>query len=359
MAESLLTLRNVAVRHGGKLALELARLDVERGEVLAVLGPNGAGKTTLLKVMGLLQIPDWGTVYFDGQAAGARNALAIRRRIASVFQEPLLLNTTVYQNAALGLKLRGWNRAAIGARLDPWLARLAIAPLAGRSARTLSGGEAQRTSLARAFAVEPDLLLLDEPFSALDPAAREALLADFQRIINETKTTTVFVTHDRDEAYLLADRVAILQDGRMLQIGLRDEVFLRPATAGVAETVGIENLVAGVVERSMEGRLEISVGGVRLWAEGRLKPGAAVVACIRAEEVRPSGIGRDSALTNRVTAKVAEVSPGLARQRLRLDCGSFFLVASIDRRAAAASNFSPGVQCTATIDPAAVHVVLT
>ncbi len=176
------------------------------------------------------------------------NALAIRRRIAMVFQEPLLLNSSVYQNAALGLKLRGLRGGEIADRLGPWLDRLGIAALAARSARTLSGGEAQRTSLARALVLEPDLLLLDEPFAALDPGSREALLRDFQRIVKEARVTTVFVTHDRAEAFALADRVGVMADGRMLQLGAREDVFLRPASQTVAEIVGVENCLPGRVQ---------------------------------------------------------------------------------------------------------------
>jgi len=157
--------------------------------------------------------------------------------MASVFQEPLLLNASVYENAALGLKLRRLDGRAAEQRVLPWLERLGIAHLARRQARSLSGGEAQRTSLARAFVLDPELLLLDEPFSALDPPTRDELLLDLETILRETGITTVFVTHDRNEAYMLGNRVAVVIGGRVLQIGATAEVFAQPVNEEVARFV--------------------------------------------------------------------------------------------------------------------------
>ena len=151
MAATLLSLRDVVVRYGDTATLQIAALELQAGEVLAIIGPNGSGKSTLLRVMGLLQRPSDGTVMFRGENAFDGNLLRRRRRIATVFQEPLLLNATVYENAVLGLKLRGLSNHEIARRLDPWLERLGIAHLRQRFARSLSGGEAQRTSLVRAL----------------------------------------------------------------------------------------------------------------------------------------------------------------------------------------------------------------
>ena len=357
MAESLLTLRDVLVRHGDKTVLQIPRLEVEPGEVLALLGPNGAGKTTLLRVIGLLQLPDAGTVHFNDAAAGPGNSLAIRRRIANVFQEPLLLNASVYENAGLGLKLRGMSSREIDLKLQPWMERLGIAHLGARAARTLSGGEAQRTSLARALAVEPELLLLDEPFAALDPTTREAMLRDFQRIIKDTGITTVFVTHDRDEAFVLANRVAVLAGGRLRQMGPREDIFERPASAAVAELVGFENRLAGVVKDHDGDQLEIAIGGARLLATGQFKSRARVMACIRAENVSLDRTGSHVKSLNRVRGTIAQVSPGLARHRIILDCGAFHLVVSVDRRVYPKVDLRAGDESTAVFGPAAVHVI--
>jgi len=237
MAEALLELQGILVRYGGATIIEVPSLSVYPGEVLAVIGPNGAGKSTLLRVMGALESPAAGKVFFQRREVTRHNRLPVRRRMASVFQEPLLLNASVYENAALGLKLRRLDGRAAEQRVLPWLERLGIAHLARRQARSLSGGEAQRTSLARAFVLDPELLLLDEPFSALDPPTRDELLLDLETILRETGITTVFVTHDRNEAYMLGNRVAVVIGGRVLQIGATAEVFAQPVNEEVARFV--------------------------------------------------------------------------------------------------------------------------
>ena len=357
MAESLLTLRNVTIRHGDHVVLQSATLEVHPGEVLALIGPNGAGKSTLLRVMGMLQRPDNGMVAFRGLNALNGNSLELRRRIATVFQDPLLLNATVHQNAALGLKLRGIGRAEIDRRLSPWLQRLGIAHLAERSARTLSGGEAQRTSLARALVLEPELLLLDEPFSALDPGSREALLGDFQRIVKETGITTVFVTHDRDEAFTLANRVGVLNQGQLLQLDSCENVFLRPETEAVAEIVGIENRLAGVVETSDGDYVTIRIKDVTIQGQGSFSTGTRVICCIRPEEVFLGLADCEENDLNRLAGKVIAVSPGMIHHRISLDCGGFNVIVLMERKEAFDLRLSEGHEVAAVFSPTAVHVV--
>src|SRR5207244_12550900 len=152
-------------------------------------------------------------------------------------------DTTVFDNVAMGLRFRGVAREAIGPRVTRWLERFAIAQLASRRARTLSGGEAQRTALARALVVEPEVLLLDEPFSALDHPTRETLIDDLGRILGEERTTTVLVTHDRAEAMVLGDRVGVLMQGRLLQVDEAAQVFRAPASEEIARFVGVETIL--------------------------------------------------------------------------------------------------------------------
>ena len=223
---------------GARVVLDVPALDVRAGEILAVIGPNGAGKSTLLRVMGLLETPAAGTVRVAGEPASRARALALRRRMASAFQEPLLADMSVLDNVALGLRFRGVATTERRARSARWLERFGIASLAGRQARTLSGGEAQRTALARALVLEPDLLLLDEPFSALDQPTREDLLGELGRILREDARTTVLVTHDRSEALALSDRVAVMVGGRVLQLDETDRVFRAPLSEEAARVVG-------------------------------------------------------------------------------------------------------------------------
>jgi len=356
VAEALLSLRDIVVRHGDSTVLHLSRLDVRRGEILAIIGPNGAGKSTLLRVMGLLQQPSAGKVLFQGAEARRENALLMRRRMASVFQEPLLLNASVYENAALGLNLRGLDRAEIWRRITPWLERLRIAQLSSRRVRTLSGGELQRTSLARALALDPDLLLLDEPFSALDPPTRESLLGDLQDILRQTGVTTVFVTHDRDEAFMLGSRVGVMREGKLLQVGPGLEVFTRPVDESVAKIVGADTRIPAVAERSNDGVTRFRFDGGVAEAPGAFPSGARVILCIRPEEIILSP-PRDAERPNHFAAKVLKVIPSTLHYRLLLQCGGSQLAALVTRSSFMDLGIKEGDDITASFEAAAVHVI--
>ena len=225
MSEVVLEARDIQFVRGKREILNIERFSLSAGETVALIGPNGAGKSTLLQVLALLLKPDRGVVEFRGVPANGKNVLALRRRMAVVFQEPLLLNTTVYGNVAAGLKLRGVPGGEIAPRVSTWLKRLGIRRLAGRRAHQLSGGEAQRVSLARAFALEPEVLFLDEPFSALDFPTRLALLRDLGGLLQETGPATIFVTHDFSEVPYLTNRVAMMKNGRLARQGTFEEVF--------------------------------------------------------------------------------------------------------------------------------------
>jgi ABC-type sugar transport system ATPase subunit len=358
MAEAFLTLENILVRHGGATVLDIARLEVHFGETLALIGPNGAGKSTLLRVFGLLQPPDAGMVRFHGEAVNRDNSLRLRRRMASVFQEPLLLSASVYDNAALGLKIRRLSTEEIRRRVQPWLEQLGIAALAERPARTLSGGELQRTSLARALALEPELLLLDEPFSSLDPPTRESLLVDLRDILRQTGVTAVFVTHDRHEAFMLGTRVGVLSDGRLLQLGDGPDVFTRPVDEKAADIVGADTRLRAVVDQCHNGVARFCFDGGAVEIHGDFRPGAAVVLCLRPEDIRLSraeiaacGSG------HRLSVRIVRIIPSTPHYRLMLESGAGPVTALLSRAEFDALALREGDALSASFDPAALHVI--
>ena len=230
----LLETRDLLVRRGGRTALQIDELEITKGEVLALVGPNGAGKSTLLLAFAHLIEIERGEIWFDDRPLSAWDPLEYRRRISFVFQAPLLLDLTVAQNVALGLSFRGVHRSDSDRRIDQWLKVLGIDSLAKRRASELSGGEAQRVSLARALVLDPELLLLDEPFAALDPPARLRLIDDLSTVLSQDHLTTIFVTHDLKEAARLGDRIGVIVGGRLRQVGTARQIKSRPADADVA-----------------------------------------------------------------------------------------------------------------------------
>ncbi|HHY46063.1 MAG TPA: ATP-binding cassette domain-containing protein [Firmicutes bacterium] len=218
--EEIIRGEGLTVRKGRRVILDVTEIRIRRGESLAIIGPNGAGKSTLIHLLAFLLRPTTGVVYFRGTAPRThRDRLAARRKMAIVFQEPLLVDATVYQNVALGLRFRGLAREEIDTRVRHWMEVFGITGLRNERAHTLSGGEAKRASLARAFALEPDVLFLDEPFSALDVRTRQVLLNELAHVIHTTGTTTVLVTHDYTEIMPLARRTLAMVAGRIVRDG--------------------------------------------------------------------------------------------------------------------------------------------
>jgi ABC-type sulfate/molybdate transport systems ATPase subunit len=240
-ASPLLELRDVAVVAGGRTILGLDHLALARGETLCVLGANGAGKSTLLRVAGGLRTPARGELRLDGVPATAPQ---IRAVTAAVLQRPLLRRgATARTNVETGLRFARVPREERRRRTDEWLVRLDLSGLAERRASELSGGEAQRVSIARALVLAPRILLLDEPFSALDAPTRAELLADLRDVLASIGAASLLVTHDRHEAAAIADRVAILHAGELRQLGPTASVLEHPADADCARLLGFENLL--------------------------------------------------------------------------------------------------------------------
>jgi tungstate transport system ATP-binding protein len=213
---NLVEIRSLLVRREKRLALEIEHLAIEKGRVLAVAGPNGAGKTTLLLVLARLLKPERGEIEFGGRPLESISDLDYRRRIGLVMQDSLLLNRSAFDNVALGLYFRRLPKNEVTRRVDEWLECLGISHLRQRPALQLSGGEARRVALARAFALQPDLLLLDEPFSALDRTSRHKLQDDLKTILAGANITTVFSTHSETDVQKLADRKIELNGGKLI-----------------------------------------------------------------------------------------------------------------------------------------------
>lgn len=249
MADAMIAAEGLRVFRERHLVLDVPSITVETGEVLAVIGPNGSGKSTLLQALALL-LPAQMTYRFGGRAARLPDeALALRRQMAVVFQRPLLVEGSVQENVALGLKLRGVPKAEIVGRVQEALAMFGVEALAKRPSRALSGGEAQRVSLARALALRPRMLFLDEPFMALDVLTRSAILQDLRRVLRTAGMTALFVTHDFTEIPPLADRVAVLGEGRIVQTGTPRDIFSHPADAQVERLVrAAADLIRGITD---------------------------------------------------------------------------------------------------------------
>ena len=226
---SMIQIRDLLIQRGGRNTLEVDALDISRGETLTVVGPNGAGKSTLLLALAHLLKPARGDIQFEGRSVSRWNELEYRRKISFVFQAPLLMDMTVEQNVALGLKFRGVSKDETQERVGKWIQALGIESLSKRRASQLSGGEAQRVSLARAFVLEPELLLLDEPFVALDPPTHAKLLDDLSNILKQDHRTAVFVTHNLREAALVGHRIAVVAGGMLRQVGTAKQIKSHPA----------------------------------------------------------------------------------------------------------------------------------
>ncbi len=277
-----LRLANVVKRFGPSVAVDGVSLEIEEGCFFTLLGPSGCGKTTLLRVVAGFHTPDAGDVFLRDRRITQLPPHA--RGTAMVFQEYALFpHMTVAENVAYGLRMRRVPPAQIRERVARVLELVGLTGQEGKYPHQLSGGQQQRVALARALVVEPEVLLLDEPLSNLDAKLRLRVREELRELQRRLGQTTVYVTHDQEEALALSDRVAVLNHGRILQVGTPEEVYRNPTSRFVAEFVGLANFVPGEVVspgRVRAGRVELRVDGLRA------TPGGRVVLAVRPEEVR-------------------------------------------------------------------------
>ncbi|MGY1601435.1 ABC transporter ATP-binding protein [Geodermatophilus sp. SYSU D00815] len=340
---------SIGVRRG-RLRVDID-LDVADGEVLAVLGPNGAGKSTVLRVLAGLLPPDTGRVVVDGRTwdDDGVHLAPHERALGMVFQDHLLFpHLSAADNVAFGLRTRGVPRTEARRRAGEWLARVGLGGLADHRPGQLSGGQAQRTALARALAPEPALLLLDEPLSALDARTRLAVRAELHRHLAEFPGSTVLVTHDPVDAMALADRVLVLEEGRVVQSGAPVEVARRPRTDYVARLVGL-SLLPGTGEGTT---VRLDGGGVVAVAEEAAGP---VFVAVRPESVALYPVRPEGSPRNVWPARLVGATPHGATVRCELD-GEVPLVADVTERAFVELGLAPGAAVWAAVKASEVAV---
>jgi molybdopterin-binding protein len=359
MAPTTVTGRDLRVVYKGKTALEVESITIAAGETYALLGASGAGKSTLLRVLGLLESPNMGIVLHDGRRVG-RGDLKARRRISAVFQKPYLLRGTVIENVEYGLRLRHVGRSERRARAAEALATVGLSGWDKRSALTLSGGEAQRVALARALVLRPSLLLLDEPLSYLDPILKRELTNEFASILASENLTTLYVTHDQNEAAAVADRIGVMREGRIVAEGRAASILALPEDPWVASFLGTEVPLFGeVVSRDEAGTAIVRSGGCEVVTVSGLAVGAPVRLGIRPEDVLVFGAGSDitsSTSRNRLDATVSEIIPSGVTVRIVASVGGCRFPASVSRAAADALRLEPGARVVLLFEAASVHV---
>lgn len=284
----LLSLDGLVKRYGPLTAVDNVSVDIRRGELVSFVGPSGCGKTTLLRLIGGFLRPDAGNIVLDGERI---NLLPPNRRpTAMVFQNYALFpHMTVAQNIGYALTIRRRPREEIARRVEELLVLVQLQGISDRRPIELSGGQQQRVALARALSLQPKVLLLDEPLSNLDANLRVQMRAEITRLQRELQQTVVFVTHDQEEAMSISDRIMVMDQGRILQVGTPTEIYERPATEFVARFIGVVNFLDGSLQAGAAGSATVATAlgplAIRS-ANGRFGPGDAVYVIVRPEAIR-------------------------------------------------------------------------
>jgi len=319
MAEIFLSIQNVRKAFGVTTVVEDFDLDVERGEFVSFLGPSGCGKTTMLRVVAGFEEPSAGKVMIGGK--DVTNLKPNQRDIGMVFQAYALFpNLTVAQNIAFGLKVAGVAKTQSDARVAEMLAIIKLPEFGDRYPYQLSGGQQQRVALARALAPKPKLLLLDEPLSALDAKVRVSLREEIRSIQKKTGITTIFVTHDQEEALSMSDRIVVMYGGKVEQVGTPFEIYNKPATKFVANFVGTLNVLEGAVSDAKSGK--VLIGKREIAIKNKLngsKTGDVLSLALRPEAI---SLGRRPGNDATLSGEIAEVHFLGSVIRVRVNLGN-------------------------------------
>ncbi len=335
----------------GKFSLKEITLDIEDNEYFIILGPTGSGKTLLLECMAGLKRANDGEIWID--RINATEFPPEERNMGFVYQDYLLFpNMNVEGNIRFGLKLKNFSGNEVNEKIKKISELLQISHLLDRDPKTLSGGEQQRVALARALVIEPRALLLDEPLSALDPEVRGILQEELRRIHNKLKTTTIHVTHNFEEAISLADRIAVMNNGEIIQVGKPEEIFRKPKSEFVANFVGVENIFNGISQIE-EDIAKIKINNVQIYAITQ-KTGNVRIS-IRPEEITLSKTMFGSSARNTFRGKIHEISNRGQLIRLIVDIG-IPLSVLITRGSYEGMRLSPNANVYVSFKASGVHV---
>jgi iron(III) transport system ATP-binding protein len=330
-----IAIKDLSKSFGTLVVVERASFEIGEGELFTLLGPSGCGKTTLLRLIAGFNVADAGEVRFD-----ERNVNEVpphQRGIGMVFQNYALWpHMTVADNVGYGLKLRNTPTAEITTRVHGVLERVRLGGLGDRYPGQLSGGQQQRVALARALVLNPKILLLDEPLSNLDAKVRVQVRQEIRKLQRELGITTVYVTHDQEEALTLSDRIAVFNQGRVFQVGTPRDLYQRPTNRFVADFIGVNNLIDGTVREidaaGARALVDTAVGALRAQTSGGLRGGDKCVLCVRPENVEIGGLNaEDSADENAVRGKIAFAAYLGSTVRYDVELGSGVTVKADDR----------------------------
>lgn len=333
MRQMLLELADISVVRNKRQTLHIETLSIAAGDVVAVVGPNGAGKSTFLQLINMHLSYQTGKMFLFGQDVARTDKHVLRQRSSMVFQETMLLDDTVYNNVALALRFRGRPEREIQAKVNKALADFHCDHLANRMARKLSGGEAQRVCLARALVYEPELLLLDEPFAALDSPTRNTLLAELRMVAIARGTTVILVSHSFNDVLYFAERVVVLQEGCIVQDDTPEVILRRPVNAIIASLIEMDNIIPCLVERRGDDIFIKLINGVR-FAWEREVPVAVTACCLPGDALyildEQSSACQDNLLMA-VEGIVSQIVPGIGMYRIMVEAQGLSLIVRVPR----------------------------
>lgn len=353
----MLEIVDIKVFRNKRQTLTIETLSIAAGEIVAIVGPNGAGKSTLLQLINMHLSYKTGKMVLFGEDVAGADKHSLRLRSSMVFQETMLLDDTVFDNVALALRFRGMAEREIQAKVNKALEDFHCAHLATRMARKLSGGEAQRVCLARALVYEPELLLLDEPFAALDSPTRNTLLAELRQVAIARGTTVILVSHSFNDVLYFAERAVVLQDGCIVQDDTPEVILRRPVNAIIASLIEMDNILPCQVKQHGDDIFVQLVNGVRFAWRGKTMP-VATVCCLPGDALYI--VDEQLAYQHNplivMEGNVSQIVPGLGMYRIMVESQGLSLTVRVPRERAA-SRVAIGMQLKIAFNPSEAQLV--